>query len=235
MRNYFVFDNKDFRDFGVYISGRGTFSAPARSYDLVSIPGRSGDLVGFETRLENQEITYPAFICRNFNDNISALRSFLLSRKGYKKLSDSYHTDEYRMAVYVGPFEPDVGENNLIGELDLVFNCKPQRYLVSGDTVTTLNATGTINNPTLFDSQPLLRIYGAGILGINSESVKITQADVYTDVDCEMMDAYKGNVSKNAYIELSSNDFPVLKPGNNTITLGTGITKVEITPRWWRI
>lgn len=235
MRNYFVFDNKDFRDFGVYISGRGTFSAPARSYDLVSIPGRSGDLVGFETRLENQEITYPAFICRNFNDNISALRSFLLSRKGYKKLSDSYHTDEYRMAVYVGPFEPDVGENNLIGELDLVFNCKPQRYLVSGDTVTTLNATGTINNPTLFDSQPLLRIYGAGILGINSESVKITQADVYTDVDCEMMDAYKGNVSKNAYIELSSNDFPVLKPGNNTITLGTGITKVEIKPRWWRI
>lgn len=235
MRNYFVFDNKDFRDFGVYISGRGTFSAPARSYDLVSIPGRSGDLVGFETRLENQEITYPAFICRNFNDNISALRSFLLSRKGYKKLSDSYHTDEYRMAVYVGPFEPDVGENNLIGEFDLVFNCKPQRYLVSGDTVTTLNATGTINNPTLFDSQPLLRIYGAGILGINSESVKITQADVYTDVDCEMMDAYKGNVSKNAYIELSSNDFPVLKPGNNTITLGTGITKVEITPRWWRI
>lgn len=235
MRNYFVFDNKDFRDFGVYISGRGTFSAPARSYDLVSIPGRSGDLVGFETRLENQEITYPAFICRNFNDNISALRSFLLSRKGYKKLSDSYHTDEYRMAVYVGPFEPEVGENNLIGEFDLVFNCKPQRYLVSGDTVTTLNATGTINNPTLFDSQPLLRIYGAGILGINSESVKITQADVYTDVDCEMMDAYKGNVSKNAYIELSSNDFPVLKPGNNTITLGTGITKVEITPRWWRI
>lgn len=235
MRNYFVFDNTDSRTFGVYISGRGTFAAPSRSYDLISIPGRSGDLVGFEKRFENQEIVYPAFICRNFNDNISALRSFLLSRNGYKKLTDSYHTDEYRLALYIGPFEPDVGANNKTGEFELAFNCKPQRYLVSGETVTTLTANGTIVNPTSFDSQPLFRVYGTGVLGINSESVTITQADTYTDIDCEMMDAFKGNASKNAYIVLSGNDFPVLKPGANTISLGTGITRVEITPRWWRL
>jgi phage-related protein len=27
-------------------------------------------------------------------------------------------------------------------------------------------------------------------------------------------------------------DFPRLEVGSNTITLGTGITKVEIEPRW---
>ena len=28
-------------------------------------------------------------------------------------------------------------------------------------------------------------------------------------------------------------DFPVLSPGENTITLGSGITQIQITPRWW--
>ena len=50
-----------------------------------------------------------------------------------------------------------------------------------------------------------------------------------------MMDAYKGTISKNGNVELSDYNFPVLVPGTNTITLGTGITKVEITPRWWQL
>ena len=53
MRNWFVLNGVDSRDFGVYISGQGTFSAPRREYDMISIPGRNGDLVGNEKRLEN--------------------------------------------------------------------------------------------------------------------------------------------------------------------------------------
>lgn len=235
MRNYFTLNGVDSRDFGVYISGQGTFSAPAREYNMIAVPGRNGDLVGPEKRFENGTLTYPAFIYANFKRNIADFRNFLLSLYGYHDLVDSYHPNEIRKVLFLGPFLPDVTPINDAGSFDLEFNCKPQRFLASGNQVTTLTANGSITNPTRFASQPLLRVYGTGVLGIGLQSVTILQADVYTDIDCEMMDAFKGTANKNYYIELSDYNFPVLEPGINNISLGTGITRVEITPRWWTV
>ena len=167
-RNFFTLAGTDSRDFGVYINGQGTFNAPSRSYEIISIPGRNGDLIGTEKRLDNVELTYHAFIYNNFEQNIEDFRSFLLSLIGYQRLTDSYHADEFRMVAYEGPFEADVVAMNNAGEFDITFNCKPQRFLTSGEEVTTLTASGSITNPTRFNSQPLLRVYGAGGLGIGS-------------------------------------------------------------------
>ena len=235
MRNYFTLAGVDSRSFGVYISGQGTFSAPRREYNMIPIPGRNGDLVGNEKRFENLELTYPAFICTNFDTNIRDFRNFLLSLVGYQTFSDSYHTDEFRKVLYEGEFEPEVERMNNAGQFEIVFNCKPQRYLNSGTNVTTLTQNGTISNPTRFDSQPLLRVYGAGQLGVNGDTITISSSDVYTDIDYELMDCFKGLTNKNKFVSFSSYNFPVLKPGVNSISLGAGITKVEITPRWWRI
>lgn len=139
MRNYFTFDGIDSRSFGVYISGQGTFKAPARSYDAIEIPGKNGALLGIDSRLGNVELTYPAFIYSNFAENIAAFRAFLLSHKGYFKLKDSYHPDEFRLAYYPGPFEPDVTSANNAGSFDITFICKPQRYLESGQELVELS------------------------------------------------------------------------------------------------
>lgn len=234
MRNFFYFDNKDSRDFGVYISGQGTFSAPARSYNVIQIPNRNGDLLGIGSRLENVSLTYPAFIYRDFETNLTALRAFLLAHEGYFKLQDTYHPDEYRKAYFPGPFEPEVTSRNNAGSFDLTFICKPQRYLVSGDETRTLTADGSIINPTLFNARPLLRIYGVGTVGIGDQEIEITAANDYTDVDCEIMDCFKGRVNRNPYVILNTNDFPVIPPGETAITLD-GVTNVEITPRWWTV
>lgn len=233
MRNYFTLNGVDSRDFGVYISGQGTFNASGRAYNIVPIPGRNGDLVGPEKRLLNGTLTYPAFIYANFKTQIEAFRNFLLSLVGYQDLIDSYHPGEIRKVIFEGPFETDVESKNDAGKFDIAFNCKPQRYLASGQTVTTLTADGSITNPTRFDAQPLLRVYGVGVLGIGSQQITITQADVYTDIDCEMMDAFKGTTNCNAFVQFTDHNFPVFAPGVTNISLGTGITKVEITPRWW--
>ena len=158
MRNYFTFDGIDSRTFGVYISGQGTFKAPARSYDAFEIPGRNGSLLGIESRLNNVELTYPAFIYQNFAENIAAFRAFLLSHKGYFKLKDSYHPDEFRIAYYQGPFEPDVTNANNAGSFNITFICKPQRYLDSGEQVVELNSgagtTRTVTgNPASFTKE----------------------------------------------------------------------------------
>ena len=233
MRNYFTLDGVDSRDFGVYISGKGTFNASARDYNMIPVPGRNGDLVGPEKRFQNGTLVYPAFIYANFKQNIADFRNYLLSLVGYHDLIDSYHPTEIRKVLFQGPFNAEVVTKNDAGSFDVEFICKPQRFLTSGQQVTTLTADGSITNPTRFDSQPLLRVWGTGQLGIGSQTVTITQADVYTDIDCEMMDAFKGTANKNPYVQLTDHNFPVFKPGVNNISLGTGITKVEITPRWW--
>lgn len=235
MRNYFTLGGTDSRTMGVYISGQGAFSAPARSYDFISVPNRNGDLLGIDTRLLNGTLTYPAFICTNFKSNVADFRAFLLSQTGWMRLEDTYNPDEYRMVVYQGPFEPNVTMINDAGSFDITFTCKPQRFLKSGETATTFTANGTISNPTKFNAQPLIRVYGTGTVGIGSTTITISSADTYTDIDCEMMDCFKGSTSKNQYVSFSGNDFPVLNSGSNGVTLGTGITKVEITPRWWTV
>ena len=96
--NYIEFGGVKSSDYGIYVSGEGTFNAPERDVELIEIPGRNGDLIGSDHRLENISVTYSAFIYKDFKQNVENFRTFLLSLDGYQTLTDSYHTDEYRMA-----------------------------------------------------------------------------------------------------------------------------------------
>ena len=233
MRNWFSLDNRESTEFGVYISGGGTYGAPTRSVDMISVPGRDGDLIASGTRQENMELTYPAFIKSDFDENLADLRAWLMATQSYRRLWDTYHQEEYRLAVYLGGLSPNVTPTKRAGKFDITFSVKPQRWLLSGEKVKTFTASGTIKNPTLFRARPLIRIYGAGEVGIGAETITVTAADGYTDIDCDAMESYKDSVSRNTYVRFSGNDYPTIGPGKVDITLGTGITKVEITPRWW--
>lgn len=235
-RNAFRFDGVSSSLYAVFISGEGTFNGTARDVSEIEIPGRNGTLLLDNGRYQNIDLTYPAFIVDSFNTNFQALRSFLLSKTGYCRLEDDYHTDEFRIARYRGNIQPKTTQFNREGEFEITFNCKPQRFLTSGETVTTLTADGTISNPTLFDARPLIRVYGSGTLGVGADTITIgAHSYTYIDIDCDTMDAYFGSTNCNDKITLSGDTFPVLHNGSNGIDLGTGITKVEITPRWWRL
>lgn len=120
MRNYFVFGEYDSRNFGVYISGSGTYNAPARVYQAVSVPGRNGDLLIDQKKYDNITVEYPAFIAGgDFDANLAALRSALLSTAGYVRLVDSYHPDEFRLAYFKGGINVRAREQNDGGEFDI--------------------------------------------------------------------------------------------------------------------
>ena len=116
------------------------------------------------------------------------------------------------------------------GEFDLTFNCKPQRFLKSGEDAITFTSGGSVLNETMQTAKPLLRVYGTGTFSIGGATMTISSANVYTDIDCDLMNAFKGTTNCNGNI---SGTFAALAPGDNAITLGSGITKIEITPRWW--
>lgn len=221
---------------GIYVDASESFNKPERSAEVFSIPGRSGDLIIDNGTFSNVLITYPAYIHDNFASTWATLVNTLGPLAGYQRIECDADSTHFRLGRVIIPQTPEVTRVNKDGHFDLAFDCKPQRYLISGETVVTKTASGSISNPTAYASQPLLRIYGNGTITVNGVGITLTNnSSNYTDVDCEMMDCYYGSTSRNQYVSFSTNSFPTLKPGSNTITFGTGISKIEITPRWWEL
>lgn len=168
------FDNVSSRTYGVYITGEAVYNAPARDVEMITIPGRSGTFALDNGRFENIEVSYPAGIYADteadFRQAISDFRNFLCSRKGYVRLQDEYNPDEYRMAVYKSGLDVDPAQLRA-GEFNIVFDCKPQRWLTSGETATTMTSGDTLTNPTLFESSPLLEATGSGAIQFNGYEI----------------------------------------------------------------
>lgn len=240
MRNYFTFAGRPSTDFGLYINGQGTFGAPAHSFEITPIPGKSGDLIFDNKRFENFDLKYPAFIMEEFKTNLAAFRSFMMSKRTYQRLEDTYHPEEFRLAFFKEAIEPDVWFDNSFGSLDVTFNCKPQRFLKSGETKLEFEEPSfSIENPTLFPAKPLVRVHasqdGNGLLTIGGVVFAISNIPSFIDLDFETMNAYFGSTSMNRNIILSTLDYPDLEPGINNFTFSGDITKVEVTPRWYII
>ena len=241
MRNHLYVDGKDLADFGVYVSGQGTFKSPQKEVTFYDVPGRPGALLGASSRLANVDVTYPAFISENVRVNMRDLRSYLLSRDGYVEIRDTYNTDETRLGVYTGALDPQMTPKHDAGEFDLTFNCKPQRWLTSGNTmIEVLKAASpyTITNPTHFNCQPLLRVYFTGAFAVNLKNPSgvneymiaspqnLTSLGYsYIDIDCETMHAWNGNDVLDGYmwwepgVRKPNVYTPVLVPGTNTVEL----------------
>ena len=229
----FLYNGRSSQDFGLILSGEDTWKKSMPDVERMQIPGRNGDLILSNHRYSNVEVTYHVGIKRNFDRNFTSFMNFLLKEPGYHRLEDSYHPDYYRMAVLDKEISPKLAYQNYSGSFDLTFSCMPQQYLKSGERLQVLTGSGTVFNPTIYDAKPLLRIYGRGRLTVGDEQVTVTENDSFIDLDCELEDAFRDTVNLNGCIELSSGDFPVLKPGSTSITFGSGITTVELIPRWW--
>lgn len=178
----FTFDGVDSLDYNIGITGSAVYNAPTRDVEMISIPGRDGEYALDHGRFNNIEITYPAGMYdtaqTDFATRISELRNQLASRVGYKRLEDEYNPDEYRMAIYKSGLEVSPVQYSRAGQFDIIFDCKPQRFLKSGETATSVANNGTITNPTLFDSHPLLnfKASGDGTINIGSQSVSFINA-----------------------------------------------------------
>lgn len=244
VRKKFLFDGKSSLDFGCYITESDTFNSASKTQSKISVPGRNGDVIVSDNRYDNVPYSIKVGMYGSSENDlhykIRELRSYLLSRKGYCRLEDDYHSDEYRMAQFADSIDFDI-TNLIVGEATLTFDAKPQHFLKSGETKLVFTANGKIENPTYFESNPLLRVYGQGKLEIGSGLIKIkipsSISSNYIDIDCETWNCTEESNNMNAYVTVSKNGaehyFPTLEEGTNQVVLGTGITKVEVIPRWW--
>lgn len=176
--NSLTFGGIDSADYGIYISGEGVYNAPERAVELVSVPGHNGAIAIDQGHWENIEVTYPAGVFgsdkTDFATAISSFRNAILSQKGYQRLADTYHPNEYREGLYISGLEVDPVRMTTAGEFDLVFNCKPQRFLTAGEPEQSIASGGTITNPTAYDASPLIEVEGYGSIEVNGFDIELT-------------------------------------------------------------
>lgn len=237
MIQFLTFAGRASYDFGIHISGEALFDAPKRKYSSEKIPGRNGDLLLDEGSFENITVKYPSGIINNMPARVKEFINFAGSKAGYQRLEDTYNPDEFRLAQFAGGTKVKAEDYmNRIGTFDLEFNCKPQRFLKSGEKQIGFEAAGSIFNKTNFGSKPKIHITGSGdgTVGVGDYLITIAGLDEYMDIDCELMDATKGTLNENSKVSFNADSF-FIEPGENGITFTGDIESVVITPRWFII
>lgn len=234
-----IFNGWSSADLGIVVEHPPGYQTPQRDYDMVHIPGRNGDLVIDSGSYQNVERTYQIAIgnrLEKFAEMANRIAEWLHNAKGYARLEDSYEPEYYRLALYSN--SADI-ENILqhAGRTTISFNCKPQRFLKSGDETLQITETTKIKNPTGFTALPIITVYGSGsgVLNVGDYKVSLTDINGYVVIDSDIQDVYKGSDNKNPTATFTDGGFPKLVAGENRISFTNGITKVEVVPKWWTL
>lgn len=228
---------------GVIIEKYPNYTKPQRKMDKYTVPGRNGDILMVQDAWEDVEQKYDLIIGdgekHSAPEYFDRLASWLCAPAGYQELWDSFDPEHYRLAYISDQINMESLSIGNVGRIGVVFTCKPQKYLVSGKAEITITTTGfKIYNPTAYSSKPMVHVTGAsGTVTVNGTIFSITSipsGGIY--IDCEEMDCYDDNgANVNSTVSSNTNEFAVLKPGENVTGFTGSITAITITPRWFEI
>lgn len=142
----FTFNGISAADYGVYVTDVNVFNSAERAVEYITIPGRNGSFALDHGRFENITVEYECALGQDtdvdFATAISDFRNALAAAKGYQRLEDDMNPDEYRMAVFSKGLEaPTLNQQTATFKVE--FDCKPQRYLKSGEIPRTIGGSVT--------------------------------------------------------------------------------------------
>lgn len=220
--------------FNIRVTKYPDYSVPTRVIEKVTVPGRNGDLLLDTGAYSNFEKEYDLYFnakMDGFHDKARAISKWLCGTTGYHRLEDSYDPDVYLMATVAN--QSDLRNwMNYMGRLTVQFDCKPQRWLKSGEYEQELTSGETINNSWM-PCYPIFSLTGSGTLTVNGNSIAISNNLNKTIViDCETQNAYTGTENRNSDIRITG-DFPYLESGENEITFNNA--SCTMVPRWWTL
>jgi len=258
---YFNYDNKCSLDFGINVSGTGSWVTPQRKIETVEVPGRPGRLITYVGSWSHVDIVYPAWISRGFDKKWDAFSEWWNAHTdNVYKLTDCYHPNYYRMARALSPLDPEVRTLNRSGRFDLKFQAMPQKYLMDGDVPRILDngETITLKNPTSYDAYPIItakiRDDRQHMIAVYDNAGEIISTIKY-DVSDNLYDYYGYDIKYDAEIHEATSKLPgELACANNAIIEGfpnkyktmcipAGMTVTvesrhgiyEFCPRWYMI
>lgn len=205
------------------LTERPIIPTPDMDYDDIEIPGRDGTLT-IENGYKNITIPCEYNILEDYN--VKALtrkiKAFFLNKKTLRFSDDTVF---YKIKkIQFSDIENDIEEYGLF---KITFELDPFQYeLTSAFDIT---KPGIITNPGSYKSLPYLKIYGSGTLVINNQSIIIQDVADYIELDCDIGNAYKGQLDMNEHMR---GEFPFFKVGENSISWSGNITKISGHGNW---
>ena len=236
MRDYFEFNGVSSLAMGLQIEGEPVYHTGSKIVERYTVPGRPGTLIYDTGAYSNSEAAYTvSLVGGNIEEKLYAITAWLCNPSGYARLEDTQEPDVFRLAYCDEPLE-FVRKLKLTGKGDIHFNCMPQRYLKSGDEYEAVVSGDTLTNDYL-PARPLIEVTGSsgGTLTINETVMTFSNVPTTLTVDCENCLVYAGTTNYSSLVSLSGYEFPVLKPGANTVAFSGGITGIRMKPRWWTL
>lgn len=254
--NDIIYNGQSLRDLGFAIKNHPVHSVAERDLEFVSVVGRSGDYIVDNYRYKNVDIP-PYEInmldfdrLQNTDENERRLIDWLMTGDGsYKRFEDSTVPGYFcnAMCTNIG----EIQRNDINGFLNtsIQFNREPFWYSKEGQNPIEFEGSRTdysIFNPENYYSQPYIKItadrstVGETNLLINGTAYNLSEIDGYIEIDSEKADVFCGDTDFNNVARFDY--FPILKPGENTISIwvrassaSSYVFNVRIIPRWRRL
>lgn len=229
----FTFAGKDsFKDFGIYVEKRPNVPSPKRRISYIDVPGRDSALRRDESTYEDIILSVGCSFKGDPYSKISSIKSWLLN-SGESDLIFSYQPDKKYIAQVVNSIDFEV-VLKITSHFVVLFNCQPFQYATDNAPILT-NCAITLQNPGTVAASPYIKVNGSGAGGltVNGNSVSFSSIDQHVILNSEIQEIYKDTgselINKNA---TKTGYFPILLPGENTISFSENITSLEITPNW---
>lgn len=241
MINSFMLDGYCSADYGIIMTEPPSEVIAEREIDKISVAGRSGDLVIDSGRYKNVSISYKCAILPDYGqtlrDATTAAVSLLMQTAAYMRLENTYHPEFFRMARITSEISfESIAEQ--AGLFTIGFDCKPQRFLKSGDSPQFISRPTTLYNDGM-PAQPIIKVHGTGdgTVTVGDITVQLFGLEDTITLDCEMQNAYRetGGVLENMNLHIYAPEFPNLPPGNCAVSWSGGVERLEIIPRWWTV
>lgn len=220
-----------------YIGSAPKIIRATRKITTTPVPGSNREIVTMEDAWEPYDQPYELFVGDGTPDNIQDKIKQVAERlykNGWQVLLDDYEPGIFRLAYYKGPFDVE-NRFTRLGKFEVTFRCRAERFLLQGSNPVAVASGKTLTNPTRYNARPLIHIEGSGngTITVGSQTVTITGMTDYLNLDSETQNCYRlTSENKN---DLMTGAFPVIPPGNSTVTFTGGITAATITPRYWTI
>lgn len=213
---YFIWNGIDSRSKNIGLKTLPPRTKPAERIELISVPGRSGFLTQKENAFDSMTLSVECWLKKDSNvyDVINWLQG-----AGTLIFSDDLTKQYEAVIVNAIPFDKVL---KFWKSFVIQFEVQPFNKGVSKQSVTitspTLNTTKTVNGNV--ETEPIITLNGTGNFNItvNAKTFILTNVSGAIVVDSSLFNCTEANGTVNANGKLSG-DFPVLVPGNNTISI----------------
>lgn len=231
----FYLDGIDAKTIGINLQFPVSFSEAVPVSKAQTIPGKNGDLVYYTGSYENRSGVASCFCLQeNVEKAISNAGRFLMGKKGYRRLETSDDPDHYWMARVEN--SPRIEQRlRILAPFKIGFDCKPQRFLKSGEYAVEFSSDGYLYNIYGQIALPYITMYGSGSgsITIGNCVVDVKSIDGLLYLDSETQNAYNNDGNQN--MNINAPIFPTLPDGEIRIAFSGGIERIEIIPRWWEL